>query len=160
MNCSPKGLPNASFAVFDDHSCAYIDSTGSGNETISHIYENGRVTVMFCSFDRLPRIMRWYCTGSVVELGDQRWEGMLRKMGKKETPPGARAIVLLEVWKVTTSCGTGVPIIGEVQSLEEEMEVRWNEVHIGRRPSADPTICRTTMVLKTARPFSRALAKS
>ena len=69
------------------------------------------------------RIMRWYSTGSVIEVGDKRWDGMLRKMGKTETPPGARAIVVLDVWKVTTSCGTGVPIIGEVQSLEEEMEV-------------------------------------
>ncbi|KAB8627226.1 hypothetical protein FH972_026059 [Carpinus fangiana] len=121
VNCSPKGLPGATFTVFDTNHCAYIDATGSGSETIAHCYENGRVTIMFCSFDTLPRIMRWFCKGTVIEKDDPRFEPTIERMGKKRDA-GQRAVIMLEVWKVITSCGTGVPLVGRPQSLEEEME--------------------------------------
>lgn len=63
VNVSPKGLPAASLSVFDPNHAAYVDGTGSGCETIAHAYENGRVTVMFCSFEKNPRILRWFCGG-------------------------------------------------------------------------------------------------
>ena len=43
--------------------------------------------------------MRFFCKGSVVEWDDGRFEGLLRKMGKKRVE-GARAVILLDVFKV------------------------------------------------------------
>lgn len=77
-----------------------------GSETISHIYENGRVTIMFCSFGKLPRIMRLFCKGSVVEWDSPRFEPLLKEMGK-ERIEGARAVLLLDVWKVSVAFGLG-----------------------------------------------------
>lgn len=100
MNLSPKGLPSATFSIFDPNHAAYVDGTGSGSETISHLYENGRITIMFCSFTKSPRIMRFFCTGKVVEWDSPGFEPLLRKMGK-EAIKGARAVISLDVWKVT-----------------------------------------------------------
>ncbi|TVY94174.1 Pyridoxamine 5'-phosphate oxidase family protein [Lachnellula willkommii] len=112
INISPKGLPSSTFTIFSPTSCAYIDATGSGAETISHIYENGRVTIMFCSFGASPRIMRFFCTGRVVEWDQSEFESLMGRMGKKRVD-GARAVIVLTVWKVQTSCGYGVPRIRE-----------------------------------------------
>jgi hypothetical protein len=99
VNISPKGLPSSTFAIFSSNSAAYVDATGSGSETISHVYENGRVTIMFCSFGAAPRIMRFFCTGRVVEWDQPEFEVLLEKMGNKRIE-GARAVIYLNVWKV------------------------------------------------------------
>ncbi|KAL4918337.1 hypothetical protein BDW62DRAFT_217657 [Aspergillus aurantiobrunneus] len=108
INLSPKGLPDASFAILGPNEAAYVDATGSGGETISHIRENGRITILFCSFDAAPRILRLFCTGSVIEWSDPNFEPYLERMGGKNLV-GARAIIQLAVFKVQTSCGYGVP---------------------------------------------------
>ncbi|KAL4928649.1 DUF1446-domain-containing protein [Aspergillus undulatus] len=108
INLSPKGLPDASFAILGPNEVAYVDATGSGGETISHLRENGRITIMFCSFDASPRILRFFCTGSVIEWSDPDFKPYLERMGEKELI-GARAIIKLDVFKVQTSCGYGVP---------------------------------------------------
>lgn len=100
VNISPKGLPSSTFSIFDPNHAAYVDATGSGSESISHVYENGRITIMFCSFATSPRILRFFCTGKVVEWDDVRFEGLLKRMGK-ERIEGARAVILLDVFKVT-----------------------------------------------------------
>ncbi|KAL4999215.1 hypothetical protein BDV10DRAFT_193871 [Aspergillus recurvatus] len=108
INLSPKGLPDASFAILGPNEAAYVDATGSGSETISHLRENGRITILFCSFDAAPRILRFFCTGSVIEWSDPDFGPYLERMvGKKLL--GARAIIRLDVFKVQTSCGYGVP---------------------------------------------------
>ena len=101
INVSPKGLPAATLSVLNPNFVAYVDATGSGVETISHVYENGRVTIMFCGFGKSPKIMRWFCRGRVVERGEEEgeFEDWLMKMGKDL--PGARAVILLDVWKVS-----------------------------------------------------------
>ncbi|CBF89243.1 pyridoxamine 5'-phosphate oxidase family protein [Aspergillus nidulans FGSC A4] len=108
INISPKGLPDASFAILGPNEAAYVDATGSGSETISHVRENGRITILFCSFDAAPRILRFFCTGSVIEWSDSDFGPYLERMGGK-TLLGARAIIRLDVFKVQTSCGYGVP---------------------------------------------------
>ena len=40
----------------------------SGIETISHIYDNGRITLMFCSFGPNPQIVRLFGRGTVYEV--------------------------------------------------------------------------------------------
>ena len=98
VNLSPKGLPMSTLHVFDGNNVAYMDATGSGIETVSHIYENGRATIMFCSFGKSPRIMRWFCTGRVVEWDQPEFEELLKKMNKAKIA-GARAIIMRHVWK-------------------------------------------------------------
>lgn len=99
INVSPKGLPSSTFTIFDPNHAAYIDATGSGIETVSHVYENGRVTVMFCSYGVSPRIMRFFCKGSVVEWDQPGFAPLLKKMGKVRVD-GARAVILLDIFKV------------------------------------------------------------
>ena len=99
INISPKGLPASTFAVFSPNSAAYIDATGSGSETIAHLYENGRITIMFCSFDKAPRILRLFCKGKVIEWNAPEFEGLVDKMGKKKMN-GTRAVILLDIFKV------------------------------------------------------------
>ena len=64
VNLSPKGMDT--FRVLDPARCAYLDITGSGNETAAHIKADGRITIMFNSFTQQPLIVRLY--GSRVAL--------------------------------------------------------------------------------------------
>ncbi|QYT05162.1 hypothetical protein H0G86_012058 [Trichoderma simmonsii] len=124
VNVSPKGLLDATFHIFDPNHAAYMDSAGTGIETISHVYENKRITLMFCSLDEKPRIMRLFCTGSVIERTDPKFPGVIESMGKKEFP-GIRAVIMLDILKVQTSCGYGVPLLERVnhsQHLGERSE--------------------------------------
>lgn len=88
---------------------AYIDSAGSGNETISHVYENGRATIMFASFARSPRILRLFCKGRVVEKEEEEFGQLLGEMGLQvgngKGIESARAVVVFEVWKVSVLVG-------------------------------------------------------
>ncbi|KAK8429748.1 hypothetical protein IWX49DRAFT_638608 [Phyllosticta citricarpa] len=103
INVSPKGLPSQSLAVLGPNQVAYLDATGSGCETISHIYENGRVTLMTCSFGKVPRIMRLYCTGRVIERGPSadNFEAWLKRTGIKHGVEACRAVIVLDVFKVS-----------------------------------------------------------
>lgn len=116
INVSPKGHPSRTFSVLGPNTVAYLDATGSGVETISHVYENGRVTIMFCSFGASPQVMRLFCKGRVVEKWDQHYQELRAKMatenGNEVDVTGARAIIVLRVKKVQTSCGFGVPMMG------------------------------------------------
>jgi hypothetical protein len=118
INVSPKGLPSTTFTIFTPTSCGYIDTTGSGAETIAHLYENGRATIMFCSFGSSPRILRFFCTGRVVEWDQPEFQTILSRMGK-ERVEGARAALMFDIWKVQTSCGYGVPKISIPLELKE-----------------------------------------
>lgn len=115
INLSPKGVPSASFSILGPNQAAYVDATGSGNETISHVYENGRVTIMFCSFAASPRILRFFCKGKVIEWDQPEFESTWERMGITKPVEGARAIILLDVFKVQTSCGFGVPRHAQVK---------------------------------------------
>ncbi|KAI2083754.1 hypothetical protein LOZ36_005452 [Ophidiomyces ophidiicola] len=110
INVSPKGLPASSLSLLSPTEAAYIDSTGSGNETISHVRENARCTVMLCSFDASPRILRLFCRADVVEWNESLFRGLIARMGLQDKClDGIRAVVRLHVFKVQTSCGYGVP---------------------------------------------------
>src|SRR5204862_1248077 len=67
VNCSPKGMD--SFRVLGPREVAYLDLTGSGIETISHLRENGRIVFMFCAFTGPPKIIRLHGTGNIVTAG-------------------------------------------------------------------------------------------
>jgi hypothetical protein len=104
VNVSPKGID--SFRVLSPNRVAYMDIVGSGNETSAHMLENGRITVMFCSFDGPPNIMRLYGKGYTVLPGDEQWDELSPLF---ELHLGTRQIIVADIDKVQTSCGFGVP---------------------------------------------------
>jgi len=106
VNVSPKGLDT--FAVLDPDTVAYLDLTGSGVETIAHLRENGRITVMFCAFDGNPNIVRLYGRGEVLAVGEPEADALLSRFGSY---PGARSVIRVRVDRVSTSCGYGVPLM-------------------------------------------------
>src|SRR5215213_3313912 len=112
VNVSPKG-PIGTFAVLDPDRVAYLDFYGSGAETVAHLRENGRITVMFCAFEGPPRILRLQGTGEAVFTGDPRFDELLEAGGfdPYTIPEARRAIVVVDVDRVTTSCGYTVPLM-------------------------------------------------
>lgn len=120
VNCSPKGLDT--FAVLDEHTVAYLDLTGSGVETIAHLRENGRIVVMFCALEGAPRIVRLHGRGEVI-LPDEPAFDTLR--GHFAAYPGVRSIVRIQVTRVSTSCGFGVPLYEFTG--ERDAMVKWAE---------------------------------
>lgn len=107
VNVSPRGLPGT-FAVLDDHTFAWLDGTGSGSETVAHLRENGRITVMFCAFDGPPNIVRLHGTGRVVTRYDDEYPALASRF---IDVPGARAVIVVDVERVSDSCGWGVPLM-------------------------------------------------
>jgi len=107
VNLSPRSTDW--FRVLDERSVAYLDRTGSGNETAAHLRADGRLTIMFCAFDGPPLILRLYGKGVVHRRESQRYRDLLVNVFGGEPPLGARQIVELAVDLVQTSCGYGVP---------------------------------------------------
>ncbi|KAJ8515107.1 hypothetical protein ONZ45_g7417 [Pleurotus djamor] len=105
VNVSPKGLEDC-FHVVHSRKVWYEDLTGSGSETIAHLKENGRITILFNAFEGPPRICRLFGTGTVYEFGSPEYDELLPPSSRK---PGSRAIIMIDVYKVGTSCGYAVP---------------------------------------------------
>lgn len=105
VNLSPKGMDT--FRCLDNKTVAYLDLTGSGNETAAHIHENGRLTIMFCSYTKEPLILRLYGQGRVVGKNSSAWGTLVAKF---EALPGMRQIIALDIDSVQTSCGFAVPV--------------------------------------------------
>ncbi|MEO8687350.1 MAG: pyridoxamine 5'-phosphate oxidase family protein [Solirubrobacteraceae bacterium] len=112
VNLSPKG-PGGSLRVLGPTRVAYLDIVGSGAETIAHLRENGRIVVMFCAFEGPPRIVRLHGRGEVVLLDDPRYDRLLADAAFAEAtvPEARRAIVLVDVARIGSSCGYGVPLM-------------------------------------------------
>jgi hypothetical protein len=106
VNISPKGLD--SFRVLSPLKVAYLDITGSGNETAAHARAGGRATIMFCSFTRNPLVLRLYGRASVGAPGSVLWQEYADRF---EILPGARQIVALDIESLQTACGFGVPLM-------------------------------------------------
>ncbi len=121
VNLSPRGLD--SLRVLAPREVAFYDLTGSGNETAAHLAENGRITLMFCAFEGAPRILRLYGHGEVVRPGDAGWSPLRPHFG--DALPQARQIIRIEVSRVQTSCGYGVPLMS-LQSERDDL-INWAE---------------------------------
>lgn len=120
INLSPKGIDT--FRCLDEKTVIYLDLTGSGNETAAHLAENGRLTIMFCSFTEKPLILRLYGHGEVVGKNDARWAQLSENF---PSFPGERQIIILNIESLQTSCGFGVPIYELKQ--ERETLTEWAE---------------------------------
>ena len=129
VNVSPKGYRDT-FAVLGPRRVAYLDLTGSGAETIAHLRQNGRITLMFCSFDATPKILRIYGRGKVVLPADRDWPDVASHFAPGQAGMGTdrryqRAIIVVAVDRIADSCGYAVPIIESAQ--ERDLLARWSE---------------------------------
>lgn len=135
VNVSPKGMD--SFRVVDETKVAWLNLTGSGNESAAHVRENGRMTVMFCSFAAKPLILRLYGRARAIHPRDDRWDELI---GLFPDLLGARQVFELDLEMVQTSCGYAVPYMelkGERPTLtkwaenkgQEGVEAYWRDTN-------------------------------
>ena len=125
INCSPKGGAGL-FQVLGPTTVAYLDLVGSGVETVAHLRENGRIALMFNAFSGPPKIVRLHGKGRVVAEGSLEYEALLPHFPlADETRSLARGIVVVEVTRISDSCGFGVPRMELV--AERDQLPRWSE---------------------------------
>lgn len=120
INLSPKGLD--SLRVIDSNTVVWLNYTGSGNETAAHILLNDRMTIMFCSFDKNPLILRLYGNATALHPRDEEYHQYINLFPE---PSGARQIFVLKVDLVQTSCGYAVPHMQLVK--EREALTKWSK---------------------------------
>ena len=113
VNVSPRGLDT--FRVLGPNRVAWLDLTGSGVETIAHLRADGRITLMFCAFEGLPKILRLYGHGEVSEP----CEPDTSVAPHFPDLPGERAIIDVSVDRIADSCGYGVPRMDLVGPRDE-----------------------------------------
>jgi len=125
VNVSPKGMDT--FRVISEHTVVWLNLTGSGNETSAHVQENGRMTIMFCSFTKQPLILRLYGQSDVIHPRDTQWQKLSMLFDEQV---GARQFFQLNIELVLTSCGSAVPYLeylGEREELKNSLERRGHE---------------------------------
>jgi len=115
VNVSPKGMD--ALRVLGANRVAWLNVTGSGNETAAHVAEVPRMTIMFASFAGDPLILRLYGTARVVHPTDADWDGLYYLF---DSLPGARQIFDVAVDLVQTSCGMAVPFF-EYQGERDQL---------------------------------------
>jgi|TARA_B110000263_G_C15170056_1_gene446451 hypothetical protein len=121
INVSPKGFD--SLRVLCPNHIVWMNITGSGNETAAHLSQNNRMTMMFCAFDRSPKILRLYGKAEAIHPRDDRWT----ELGKLFNPhPSARQYVDFSIELIQTSCGFGVPFYDFTE--ERDNMDKWLEV--------------------------------
>lgn len=121
VNCSPKGMD--SFCILGPRTVAYFDLTGSGVETIAHLKENGRIVIMMCAFDGPPQIIRFHGKGRVLQKGTPEYDAQISNF---EEYPGARAIIVIDVDRISDSCGYSVPFYD--YKGERDVLLKWAKV--------------------------------
>lgn len=113
INVSPRG--HDSLVVLGRHRVGWVDLTGSGVETIAHLRQNGRICVMFCSFGKRPRVVRLHGRGTVALPGDPAYDDVV---SRKPAHPSTRAVITVDVERISDSCGYGVPIMDVVEERD------------------------------------------
>ncbi|MBA3905150.1 MAG: pyridoxamine 5'-phosphate oxidase family protein [Pseudonocardiales bacterium] len=143
VNISPKGT-SGTFRVLDAHTFSYLDLTGSGVETVAHLRENGRICVMFCAFDGGPNIVRLHGTGRAIHPADLGFDDALATFGDAGASrrPQARSVIVVDVVRVSDSCGYAVPkmeLVEERDILDSWAETRGPEKLVQYRAARNAT---------------------
>ena len=128
VNISPREI--AALRVVDQSTIIYLDRTGSGNETAAHLLADGRMTIMLCSFEGPPQIMRLYERGQAINWSVPAFQETIDNHFDGQSPLGTRQLMRLDINLVQTSCGFGVPLFdhqGERASLENWSENKGEE---------------------------------
>lgn len=118
LNLSPKGMDT--FRVLNSSQVAYMNLTGSGNETAAHLAENGRLTIMFCSFTETPLILRLYGSGKAVHPRDEAWAELAPLFPESV---GNRQVIVMDIESIQTACGFAVPFY-EYQGERDQL-AKW-----------------------------------
>ncbi len=118
VNVSPKGYD--SLVILDANTVAWIDLGGSGIETLAHLRENGRITLMYCAFEGAANILRIYGTGEAIAFDDAEFPELMKLFPKFDR---ARSIIRIKIDRVSDSCGWGVPFF-EFKEEREQLQ-RW-----------------------------------
>ncbi|MEH1054013.1 pyridoxamine 5'-phosphate oxidase family protein [Micromonospora sp. CPCC 206171] len=122
VNVSPKGM-RGTFGVVDPLTVAWLDYHGSGAETLAHLRENGRVTVMFCAFTGPPKIVRVHGRGAATPLTDPGFPALLAGFPDPPDPHAVRSVVTVAVDRVSDSCGYAVPLMD--YRGERDLLIEW-----------------------------------
>jgi predicted pyridoxine 5'-phosphate oxidase superfamily flavin-nucleotide-binding protein len=118
VNLSPKGL-TGSFAVIDEVTVAYLDFAGSNAETVAHLRENGRITLMWCAFQGPPNIVRVHGRGEPVFRDDPRWNELMAYFPDIDTGlHGLRAVIVVHAELIRDTCGYAVPLMAYEQDRD------------------------------------------
>ncbi len=120
INLSPKGMD--SFRILSDKQVGFLSVTGSGNETAAHLLDDGRITIMFCSFTTTPWILRIYGKGTCIHPGDDNSDEVAKDFTQL---PGTRQIFIIDIESVQTSCGYSIPFY-EYKSERDALN-KWAE---------------------------------
>ncbi|WP_033820088.1 pyridoxamine 5'-phosphate oxidase family protein [Kitasatospora sp. MBT63] len=126
VNVSPKGR-SGTLAVLDELTLAYLDFGGSTAETLAHLRENGRITLMWCAFEGPPTVLRVHGRGEPVFRDDPRFAGLLGHFRPEADGAGLRAVVLVTAERVSDSCGFAVPY------LDYRSDRELHAQHFGRK---------------------------
>jgi hypothetical protein len=116
VNISPKGMAGT-FAVFGARQVGYLDYYGSGIETIAHLRENGRIVIMCCAFAGPPKIVRLHGRGRVVLPEDATFADRRARFAK-DRDHAVRSIIVIDVDRISDSCGYSVPRLDFVQDRD------------------------------------------
>lgn len=114
VNISPKGMD--SLRILDKNRVAWLNVTGSGNETSAHVQQHPRMTIMFSAFEGNPMILRLYGKAKVVHRGDSEWKDLSLHF---RPIPGARQIFDVAIDLVQVSCGMAVPRFDYVSDRDQ-----------------------------------------
>ncbi|HEX5414972.1 MAG TPA: pyridoxamine 5'-phosphate oxidase family protein [Chloroflexota bacterium] len=159
VNVSPKG-PIESLRILGPRRVAYLDLIGSGAETIAHLRENGRIILMFCAFDGPPRVVRLHGQGRVIQLGEPGFADLKAELNFDEISAArdaSRAIITVEVERISDSCGYGVPLMEYRGERPQQMDwiasklrtgddslvdyiAEKNECSVDALPAVDPSV--------------------
>jgi predicted pyridoxine 5'-phosphate oxidase superfamily flavin-nucleotide-binding protein len=118
INVSPKGYD--SLRIVNERCVEWVDLGGSGIETQAHLQENGRITLMFCAFDGPANILRVYGNGTAIDFDHPDFADAMAAFPAFDR---ARAVIRIEVSRVSDSCGWGVPFY-EFKGEREQLK-RW-----------------------------------
>jgi Pyridoxamine 5'-phosphate oxidase len=128
VNVSPKGGADM-FRVTGPHGFAYADMLGSGIETVAHLRDNGRICVMFASFEGPPKILRLHGRGRVVQQADAEFDALLGQFALAPLELQAvRSIVTVDVTRVADACGYAVPIMRFERERDQLLRFTDNQV--------------------------------
>ncbi|WP_327237474.1 pyridoxamine 5'-phosphate oxidase family protein [Streptomyces sp. NBC_01317] len=125
VNLSPKGRAG-SLVVLDEETLAYLDFGGSGAETLAHVRENGRITLMWCAFSGPPKVLRVHGRGEAIFRNDPRWAEYIPHFAGADGP-SARAVIVVHAVRISDACGFAVPFMDYREERTQHAE------HFGRK---------------------------
>ncbi len=125
VNLSPKG--DDSLKVIDSQTIAWLNLTGSGNESASHVLQNPRMTLMFCAFEGKPLILRAYGQARMLHRNDSEWSNYIDLF---PASIASRQIFILDIELVQSSCGMSVPYF-DYQD-DRELLAEWSKNQGGK----------------------------